>query len=116
VSQADGANAVRRVSHRAAQLAHLDRPLHARKVDPGRARLEQAVDEPAGRFADPRERREAAREGMTDERERLRLGELGMLEVDDDEVESRLGCEVDDLGSRELDEEAPNSFAEIQHL
>jgi hypothetical protein len=116
VREADGTPAGRRVLHGLAQLADLRRAAHGRGVDAGGARLEQSVDEPAVDGGNPGERRESPRERVAEEAKRLHVGQLGMLQIDDDEIEAGLGDEIDDVRRRQLDEEAPDPFAEIQHL
>jgi hypothetical protein len=116
MGEADRAGALGRVPGGGAELRNLGSPADAGEVDSRGARLEQAIDEAAISSGDPRERRKPERAAVPDEAERLNVGELRVLEVDDGKIEARRAREVDDLGRRELDEQASDTFAEIQHL
>src|SRR5205823_11144435 len=80
-------------------------PPDGRELDSGRAGLEQAVDERAVELVQADERGEAERRRVTDEPERVRLGELRVLEVDDREVELCSG-DLDHLERGQLHERA----------
>jgi hypothetical protein len=53
---------------------------------------------------------------VTEKAERIDVGELRVLEIDDGKVEALGGDEINDLGGRKLDEESSSRFAEVQHL
>ena len=116
MGQADGSRAVRCVPAHLAQLGDLRGAMDGREMYAGSAGLEQPSHETALSGGNPYEPWKLERAGMTKKTERIDVGELRVLEIDDGKVESRRSNEVDDLGGRELDEESSSRFAEVQHL
>jgi hypothetical protein len=80
------------------------------------ARLEQPIHKPTLSGRNPYERWKVERLRVAEKAERIDIGELRVLEIDDGKIEARGGDEVDDLGGRKLDEESSSRFAEVQHL
>jgi hypothetical protein len=85
-------------------------------MDAGSPRFDQPIHDAALGGCDACERRKPERLGVSEQTERIGVGKLRVLEVNDREVEARGSDEVDDLGGRKLDEEPSNRFAEVQHL
>ena len=86
--EADAARAAGRVAERLAQRARLAGRAHGRELDPGGAGLEQAVGLAAVERRDAHQRRQAGGAQRANERAGLAVRELGVLAVDDREVES----------------------------
>jgi hypothetical protein len=116
VREADRAGAVRRVAGGFAKRRHLRDRADGRQLDAARARLEKAIYGAAVELGEPNQGRQAARRGVPGEPQAVRLGQLGVLEIHNDEVETATRRDVENLRRAELDEQPPSAVAGSQHV